>query len=280
MAQAHAPFDRSIIEAEGRALDAQERRTRGKAQDAGRIGIRRRGRQAVLGAHQQNAVGFLKEIIKRVGKLFDLGEIGKEFLWQPDGFAYKGNARARADPLDADDLGTGCKMQGPLLGAGRAANRRPRGSTVRNDQVSGRIEHVEEAKEHVRGGVLHDEGATALLTHHQTLSGQSADRLARGALADAKFRGDLKFTGNELARLPNARADALHELLPDLGVERAGVRGGGGAHMGNTCCHSTKSYISLMELAWSQNIAVNQATREKACRRPTFWFTAPRTTSA
>src|SRR5262249_29274904 len=113
--------------------------------------------------------------------------------------------------------GGGCKRSG---GAG----------AVGNDQLARRIEHVEEAEEHVRGGVLDDKGAAALLTHHQPLCGQSANGLARGALAHTKFRGDLEFAGNELARLPNPRADAFDEPLTDLGGKRAGVRRGGGAH--------------------------------------------------
>src|SRR5262249_10141109 len=119
MAQAHAPLDWPVVEAKGGALDPQERGTKAKLQDAGRVGTRRRGRQAVLGAHQQNAVSSLKEIIKRVGKLFDLGKIGKQVLGQPDVFANEGYSRARAHPFDANDLGTGCQPQrGPLRAVG------------------------------------------------------------------------------------------------------------------------------------------------------------------
>ena len=72
----------------------------------------------------------------------------------------------------------------------------------------------------MRRRVLDHERAAALPAHHQTLGRQVADRLARRALADAELGGDLELVGDELARLPLARADALDQVLAHLGVER------------------------------------------------------------
>ena len=71
----------------------------------------------------------------------------------------------------------------------------------------------------MRRRVLDHERAAALPAHHETLGCQVADRLAGGALAHAELGGDLELVGDELARLPLARADAIDQALAHLGVQ-------------------------------------------------------------
>ena len=75
--------------------------------------------------------------------------------------------------------------------------------------------------------MLEHECAAALPADHQVFGGQRADGLARRALADTEFGCDLELVGDELARLPAARADALEELGMHLGIERSLITFGG-----------------------------------------------------
>src|SRR5262245_60685677 len=245
VAQADTPFDRPIVEPEGRAIDPEQRRAGAQMQEARGFRVRGDGREPIFRAHQQNAVGLLKQIIEGVGQGFILRQIREQLLRQRDGLADEGCALARADAANANDLGPRGKLQSHPLGGACRRHRAGGLVTIGRDQLPGGVENIEKAKQHVGRCVLDDEGAAPLLAHDQTLRRQGADGLARGALADAKVRRDLEFTGDQLARPPNPRANPLDQLLADLGVERAGIRAIGGAHLGNTCCHATKSYTSL-----------------------------------
>src|SRR5690606_11003246 len=71
-------------------------------------------------------------------------------------------------------------------------------------------------------GMGGDEGAFALATYHQIFGGQVVDRLAYGALADAKARSQVHFARNGLTGLPFSGLQTLQNQNLDLLVQRAG----------------------------------------------------------
>ena len=66
-----------------------------------------------------------------------------------------------------------------------------------------------------------DEGALALAAGEQVIGGEFVDRLAHGALADLKPRGELELARDRLARLPFATIKRLNDQILDLAIQRA-----------------------------------------------------------
>ena len=54
----------------------------------------------------------------------------------------------------------------------------------------------------------------------QVFGGELVDRLADRSLADLETRGEIDFAGDQLARLPFAAIQALHQQLLDLAIQR------------------------------------------------------------
>ena len=128
------------------------------------------------------------------------------------------------------------RRSSPLASARRDVASRLSGITA----SAGIVEQVEEAEEDVRRRVLDHERAPSLPAQHQPLGGQLADGLAGRALAHAELGGDLELVGDELARLPFARADALDQAFAHLGIERPGIVVVGQAHGARTGCRNRR----------------------------------------
>src|SRR5439155_12641933 len=85
----------------------------------------------------------------------------------------------------------------------------------------------------------------ALPPHHEALGRQVADGLASRPLADPELGGDLELVGDELSRLPLARADALDQALAHLGVKRTIAVSVGAAHAGVVCRIRMAGFLAI-----------------------------------
>src|SRR4029079_16912457 len=98
---------------------------------------------------------------------------------------------ADADAIDANDIGIFRQLERlafRLVGFAQGASQ---ASGVGGGWGAGVLEQVEKAKHNIAGGVLENERAAALPADDQVFGGQSADGLARRALADAAFGSDV-----------------------------------------------------------------------------------------
>ena len=148
---------------------------------------------------------------------------GEQLGRQCDGLGDEGLGVAGAHAGYPDDLGVGLEVEPLALLVGRRGHLGMDLRAVGRDRRACLVGDVEEAEQHVRRRVLDHERAASLPPQHQALGGQPLDGLAGGALADPELAGDLELVGDQLTRLPDARADALDELVAHLGVQRPGV---------------------------------------------------------
>src|SRR5204863_8008872 len=114
------------------------------AERSRRLRVSADGREAVVRARNQYAVGLLEQVIKRVGHLLPLGETRKQRLGECDCLSDEWRAAARADARDADDPRAIVKAQGSALLAVRFCQACRRVPAVREQRGAGLIEHVEE----------------------------------------------------------------------------------------------------------------------------------------
>ena len=77
----------------------------GNAELPGRLGIRSRRRKAFIGARHQHAVGLLEEVVEGVGNVGRSARPGKAASGKEADLGDERLAVARADAVDANDIG-------------------------------------------------------------------------------------------------------------------------------------------------------------------------------